>query len=421
MNSHFKRFWGLCVLGLILFSQCFGFVPTVKAAGNNLFVKSDGTGTDCSQSNPCDPGQAMSNADAGDTIYFRSGIYYHLTNDPYFVITKPVTLIGGWDGGDTGEVVVDPDFYVVIVDGGNARSLFRVNDASGTGGLITITGFTFQEGYTESSGGAIYIQNGRVDIINNIFLENYATSYGGAIALEGAYEIQIVDNYFDDNQALGGGSIYISNGAASSLVELNTFNGGSAQYGTAIHNWECSMTINRNTFVDNPGNSTVMLSAVTMPSTVSNNMFIRPENDSIAVSDGSQNQIINNTIVGGRYGINVYNNTPTYVANNIISGTTSYSIYNQYGSTLTGSNNLFYGNTNDPYPLTDPVYDDPEFVNPGTDNYHIGEDSPAVDAGTTVSLDEDYDGDSRPSGGGYDIGADEIEGGYLGYLPFITQ
>ena len=169
MNTHFKRLWGLCVIGLILITQCFVFTPEVEAAGNILFVKSDGTGTDCSQSNPCDPGQAMSNADAGDTIYFRYGNYYHLTNDPYFVITKPVSLIGGWDGVATGEVLVDPDMYVVIVDGGNARALFRVNDASGTGGLITITGFTFQEGYAASSGGAIYIQNGRVDIIDNIF------------------------------------------------------------------------------------------------------------------------------------------------------------------------------------------------------------------------------------------------------------
>ena len=38
----------------------------------------------------------------------------------------------------------------------------------------------------------------------------------------------------------------------------------------------------------------------------------------------------------------------------------------------------------------------------------IQEDSPAINAGTTVSLDEDYDGESRPMGGGYDIGADEV-------------
>ena len=113
---------------------------------------------------------------------------------------------------------------------------------------------------------------------------------------------------------------------------------------------------------------------------------------------------------GGTFGISS-NSDLVNIMNNIFSGVgTSIS-----GSpvSLTGSNNLFYGNSNDPNPLTDPVYADPDFIDPLADDYHIGEDSPAVDAGATVALSDDFDGDERPIGEGYDIGADEVESGCI--------
>ena len=419
MNTWFKRFWGLCILGLVLFSQCFGLVPQVRAAGSNWFVKSDGTGTDCSQSNPCEPGQAMTNAVAGDTIYFRYGLYYHLTNDPYFTVTKPVSLIGGWDGASSGDVVVDPEMYVVIVDGGSGRALFAVNDTTGTEGLITITGFTFQEGYTANSGAAIYVQNGRVDIISNIFLNNFATNYGGAIAIDSDSDIQILNNWFDDNgTGNGGGSIFAGSSDATVLIDGNSFTGGAANYGTAIHNDRCRLIINGNLFKDNPGNSTIYLYSNSVSSIVSNNFLVRSTQAAIYLGGTSTtpHEVINNTIVGAVYGI-APSNSSAYIFNNIISYT-DVSIFNSSG-TLVGSNNLFYENDNDPIPLTDPVYADPAFVDPYTDNYHLDVESPAVDAGAVVPLSDDYDGDERPIGDGFDIGADET--GFLIYLPFGLQ
>ena len=420
MNKRLRFFLGAMIFFLGLFPFYFGSVPVVRAQGDSWFVSPTGLGTDCFQANPCLPEDAMDKAIDGDTIYFKFGSYTDVLSDPYLTIDKPVSLIGGWDGSPTGDVVVDSYMYGVVIDGGYARALFKVNDTSGTGGLIAISGFTFQEGSATDKGGAIYVQNGRVDIIDNIFLENSADNYGGAIAIDSNYDIQILNNWFEDNVTdNGGGSIFAGSSDATVLIEGNSFTGGAANYGTAIHNDSCRLSINRNTFQDVLGSSAIMLYSSGLSSTVSNNFFIQPAGDALITWGDASYQVINNTFVGGRYAINVYGDSPTSIMNNIITGA-SESIHSS-DSSPTGSNNLFWGNTSNPNLLTDPVQDDPEFVNPAADDYHISEDSPAVDTGATVALSADYDGDERPIGEGFDIGADEVKSGYLVFLPLVLK
>ncbi len=56
-----------------------------------------------------------------------------------------------------------------------------------------------------------------------------------------------------------------------------------------------------------------------------------------------------------------------------------------------------------------PVIGDPQFVNPTSLDFHLRQNSPAIDAGSNVGsiVTRDYDGFSRPRGSGYDIGAYE--------------
>ena len=419
MNLH-RYIRGLLSVGFVVLA----FLPfnsgNVNAQATDLFVSPSGSGTDCSQSNPCDAGQAMTNAMAGDTIYFMGGTYTG-TNDPYLIITEAVSLFGGWDGAASGEVVIDPSVYPTTIDGEDARALIKVDSISVAGDLITISGFTLQKGYDAVRGGAIHVASGRVDIVGNTFLNNTAGSYGGAIYVGSNHDVQILSNSFIDNEVTyGGGSILVGSSSATTLIEGNSFTGGNASYGTAIHNDSCSLVINGNLFVDNPGSSTIDLYSNSYGSTISNNFIVRSAQTAIDLAGVNTNpyQVVNNTIVDAGTGISP-SNSLVNVVNNIISGANS-SITNSSG-TLTGSNNLFFDNINDLNPLTDPVYDDPVFVDPSADNFHLDGESPAVDAGIVVTLDEDYDGDERPIGEGFDIGADEVKSGYLAFLPLVLK
>jgi hypothetical protein len=55
---------------------------------------------------------------------------------------------------------------------------------------------------------------------------------------------------------------------------------------------------------------------------------------------------------------------------------------------------------------------DPKFVNPTAGNFHLQSNSPAINAGVTITnVTDDFDGISRPQGGAYDIGAYEYFSG----------
>jgi len=58
----------------------------------------------------------------------------------------------------------------------------------------------------------------------------------------------------------------------------------------------------------------------------------------------------------------------------------------------------------------------PSFVNPLLGNYHLQPGSLAIDQGSAVGAPgADFDGQARPAGAGYDIGADE----YVAFTSFV--
>jgi len=65
------------------------------------------------------------------------------------------------------------------------------------------------------------------------------------------------------------------------------------------------------------------------------------------------------------------------------------------------------------------LWDDPAFVAPDAGDFHIGSDSAAIDAGVDAGVGTDLDGEGRPAGAGYDIGADEFY--FKTYLPLMIK
>lgn len=65
------------------------------------------------------------------------------------------------------------------------------------------------------------------------------------------------------------------------------------------------------------------------------------------------------------------------------------------------------------------LWGSPAFVNPDGGDYHITAASAARDAGVNAGVSVDIDGDPRPVGAGYDIGADEWA--LRVYLPLVLR
>lgn len=131
-------------------------------------------------------------------------------------------------------------------------------------------------------------------------------------------------------------------------------------------------------------------------------------------------KFLNNTVYanGVSWGGGIHLENPSaqniVIRNNIFSQNLSFQISNEGGvpgAHLTVDHNLidgYRGDTGEIYG-SDYVEGDPKFVNASGANFHLQGNSPAIDAGSSVDApNTDFDENSRPQGGGYDIGAFEV-------------
>ncbi len=183
-------------------------------------------------------------------------------------------------------------------------------------------------------------------------------------------------------------------------------------------------------YVDETGNSLAgWMLAGADNITIKNNIVVTHRGTETGGGGCSNLNILNNVFVGSLDypadsgwpgGIMLENAPYSTVRNNIIYNQVNQSIY-LVGSTFTDldiGNNLTYrsnGTTPSAYTYTTQSSDlwgvDPRFVNSSTRDYSLQSDSPAIDAGATLSeVTDDYDGNSRPKGSAYDIGAYEYTG-----------
>ena len=249
--------------------------------------------------------------------------------------------------------------------------LFQNNQGGSGGGLFTesrlaLAGAQFIGNTSQSNGGGAPA-NGAATVSGSLFQDNTGT--GAASVGGGLYEydgLTLTTSRFINNAAAYGGGLFDRNFLNSGRVANALFARNSARIsGSAIYM---------------SGNTTIQFTTIASPTL--------GEGAAIYVNDGNAN--ITNTIIT-RY----------------ITGV------QQESGTVSEDYNLFYGNTADRAGTVSfgahDVSGDPHFVNPAGDNYHLTACSAAIDRGQDVGVTTDQDGNPRPVGAGFDIGAYEYQ------------
>jgi hypothetical protein len=249
----------------------------------------------------------------------------------------------------------------------------------------------------QGRGGGVYLNNlTGVEVLTNTFRGNRATIYnatsgwGGGLDIEMGSDVYVAGNQIDNNNTHAnpsyagyGGGVYIYDSdvhlASNAIFSNITSYGG----GIFIRS-EQPITLSNNLIVSNTSgiNVTEYYSPSVSRALLVNNTIVENSSSGVQASFYGMITLTNNIIAGQSIGID----TPY-----------------PFSSTISADTNLFW-NTTDPITGVNGIRQDPGL----TANYHLRPDSPALDQGLTIPwLTTDMNGNPRPQGSKYDIGAFE--------------
>lgn len=361
----------VAVLAILAAGAAYHFAAPRAAA--ELWVQAGGSGSSCSKTSPCGTILAASNAaQPGDAV----NIVGNLALSPFTTVKAGI------------------EYRCVDSNGAYRRHGCKLQPANGTsneatlwtnmGEGVTIRGLEVDGRTPDGKSSArvlVYATpTGRspVNFVENHVHHGYwrACSSGGAGLLSDAYSVADAVVNFDSNFVHNIGSqhcnqvhgIYMS---TNGYVRNNVSNDNA---GWGIQSWHDAKQndIDNNTACGN----------------MSGNISVG-SGDYYHPAQPWTGRVQNNIACNAPYGINVYGDIAAGQAftNNLThNNTTNLNLKNQScGSCITG---------------------DPKFVGGG--DYHLQPSSPAIDHGVAVAaIEVDMDGNSRPQGAAYDIGAYE--------------
>lgn len=441
-----KRFYFLSILTSFIL---LGLTPELEAQTIH-YVKAGGTGNGSSWANASGDLQATFNTSAADDeVWVATGTYKPGldpfgnsnpadTRDKTFFIKDGLKVYGGFRGTensieerdlitnistlsgdiDNDNTLENNAYHVVLavapaidgkgilldgfhITGGNANGesapvvngeiIFRFAG----GGIFTSRGINILENNNLDGnwgiwGGGIYATNGINSISNNILSENAASQGGGIYTFLGTHTLK--NNSFSANSAtFQGGGFYTRSG--TNVLLNNKLLGNSAEYGGGIFLYVSTNNLTNNII---SGNSATIRGGgigtfAGTNSLINNSLSGNTANEAGAIfSESAVNFTITNNIIWGN---------SSGILSPFISPVVSYSIVQGDGV----------------YPGTGNLNVDPQFVEQPTialgtmGNLRLKVGSPAIDAGIVIgTLDTDLDGNTRPAGSWYDMGAYEF-------------
>jgi len=278
---------------------------------------------------------------------------------------------------------------------------------------------------TAEYGGGLFVSNSAATIDRNTISANRAITDGGGLLLWKSGDAVVSDNTVEANAAHRGGGAYLDE--RGPVLNENTIISNTANYGGGLYTDHSECTLNGNVVAGNVATDGGGLYVYESAATLSNNVVA--DNQAGGTGSGvhilasaplllhttfARNQggdgsgvyvtgygdrfsnvnLANTIIVGHQVGIhvttgNVATLRTTLWGDGVWANDTD---WDGDGTILAGTGN-FRG--------------DPDFVAPDEGDYHIGVISAALDEGAYAGIRDDIDGDPRPQGRGYDLGADE--------------
>ena len=386
---------------------------------------------------------AVNAATGGETIKVAGVVYTGGPNSHYgyrqmVYITKSLTVQGGYTVTDWS--APDPVANVTVLDAqGEGQVLLIEGDIT-----VTVEGLCITGGSMAGSGGGGYVRWASVAFINNRIFSN--TAYGGGGLWLTQSDAILEGNVFSDNRARDGGAAYLTQSTVT--VVSNTFVANNAEFGGGLWLIGSEHTVNvvGNTIVSNTGRFGGGLYLYLSDAVISGNRILSNSADigGGMLLEESDADLINNVIADNRVrhtgaGLIIYSASPRLLHNTVVNNVggdgsgieiTNWSKYSfvtltntilishAVGITVSAGNTArmeatLWGNETDWRGMgniitgTRNIWGDPAFVAPAAGDYRINLSSAAVDAGVNAGVSIDIEGELRPLGGGYDIGADE--------------
>ena len=298
------------------------------------------------------------------------------------------------------------------------------------------------------SGGGAYLYQSRSILENNTIGSNSSGQVGGGVLLKDSDAILQGNTIISNTSSSMGGGIYLQSCTAARVV-ANRIQGNTSYEGAGLDFYLCEGSIEKNLVMgnrasDDGGGMYLYHSPVILAGNVIQGNYAGGKGGGLYLS-GASASLVNNVVVGnetedkgagvmvmwtkepmsmkhttiannrggdgsGIHLAGVTNRESTvYMTNTIISGQ-AVGVVVDTGSKAVLDATLWHGNTTDrsgPGVIQHArdVSGDPRFA---SDGYHLMQGSAAIDKGVNAGVLLDVDGEMRPAGVGFDLGADEF-------------